>query len=102
MTECKLPPAGWRCMRGYHPDGPCAALPDVEEMVLTREGEIANTALRKITEYANNLGEPIHPFVQHEIAKALLWAHAGEEAMWEPAPKRPEQPGVLTDKISER
>lgn len=24
---CTVPPPGWRCTRGYHADGPCAALP---------------------------------------------------------------------------
>ncbi len=28
-TECKLPPVGWKCTRGEHADGPCAAVPDL-------------------------------------------------------------------------
>lgn len=27
-AECQLPPPGWRCTRGFHADGPCAAVPD--------------------------------------------------------------------------
>ena len=28
MNEfCKVPPAGWRCTRGYEHEGPCAAVP---------------------------------------------------------------------------
>ncbi len=27
---CLRPPSGWRCTRGEHEDGPCAALPDTE------------------------------------------------------------------------
>lgn len=27
--ECTVPPEGWRCTRGYHSDGPCAAVPRV-------------------------------------------------------------------------
>ncbi|VTU32402.1 hypothetical protein H4CHR_03004 [Variovorax sp. PBS-H4] len=27
LTECKVPPEGWRCTRGHGHDGPCAAWP---------------------------------------------------------------------------
>lgn len=27
LHECTVPPPGWRCTRGYHADGPCAAVP---------------------------------------------------------------------------
>lgn len=30
MADCKRPPPGWRCTRGEHPDGPCAAVPNGE------------------------------------------------------------------------
>lgn len=27
-AACTLPPPGWKCTRGFHTDGPCAAIPD--------------------------------------------------------------------------
>ena len=50
MSECKRPPAGWRCTRGHHEDGPCAAVPtapvhEVADVTVTIDGEGANVSL---------------------------------------------------------
>jgi len=41
MTECTLPPSGWRCTREAGHDGPCAAVPSSPE----QGGEGAAAAL---------------------------------------------------------
>lgn len=38
MSECKLPPPGWWCSREAPHDGPCAARPK-EETVILVDGE---------------------------------------------------------------
>lgn len=30
LEPCTVPPPGWRCTRGFHADGPCAAVPEEE------------------------------------------------------------------------
>ena len=49
----------------------------IDEVVETREESWARHETGKIAQYGDNLGEPVHPFVQQEIAKALVHARFG-------------------------
>ena len=46
---CTRPPIGWKCTRGYHADGPCAAIPD-DNLTITqgmRNHQVSHTDASK-------------------------------------------------------
>lgn len=60
----------------------------IDEMEPTPDGVTALVEARRIAEYGGHLGEPVHPFVEDEISRALLAAAKGPKAeMWQPSRK---------------
>ncbi len=46
----------------------------IEEVTMTAEETWAWDQSEKISAYGNSLGEPVHPFVQHNVYMAILGA----------------------------
>lgn len=106
IMQCRLPPSGWRCSRRPGHAGPCAAdevFFEGTETVMTGDRLWAYQEANKIADFGDDLGEPVHPFVRQRIEQALMDSIGRRMvATLVNVGTHPNEPGTLTDKVSER